>query len=425
MKRDDWSRAWEWDIDDAFHSRYDASASQGGLSYGCEIKGPFCGYDGQGSQSWDEFLAAGPPERIHMPASIAAEIRAHFVARKSGVPRSEPKPAVVPIEPPPPIEPVAPIVVPETDAKIRMYVASNIQPAFSTVSELRDSLLASYPDAARLGGPFVGRDNDDRDPAWYWAIDLVRMRSDWWPALGIALQHAATHGGELARTALVELLAHFNASIAVLPWTAPMATRWGDRRAVNSAATGWGAPDFRLDAVVRDQQKYVAAVRSGKSEVFLDGHGVDGEAVIGPLTNEAELRALLAETARAGRFPEGTKGPWSWLAFELLIGDDWMRPALVRIASTLEAPADPMIFALLDWFSEEQDLWRFIEVLDGWIARPPPWWNAMGTPTGWQRSMRTTTWPGVQTLGDVVVEARRRARQQVLTAPVVDLPRLY
>jgi hypothetical protein len=42
-----------------------------------------CGYDRAGSQSWDEFLAVGPPANVQMPPSIAAEIRAHAIARKS------------------------------------------------------------------------------------------------------------------------------------------------------------------------------------------------------------------------------------------------------------------------------------------------------------------------------------------------------
>jgi len=35
---------------------------------------------------------------------------------------------------------------------------------------------------------------------------------------------------------------------------------------------------------------------------------------------ERDLKKLLEETARNGQFPGGDQGPWSWLAFELLIG---------------------------------------------------------------------------------------------------------
>jgi hypothetical protein len=66
---------WEWDVEATFNPHYDASASDDGLAYGCEIQGPFCGYDAVGKQTWDEFLASGPPPNISMPPSIASEIR--------------------------------------------------------------------------------------------------------------------------------------------------------------------------------------------------------------------------------------------------------------------------------------------------------------------------------------------------------------
>lgn len=68
---------WEWDVEDAFNPRYDARVSEEGVAYGCEIQGPFCGYDAHGRQSWKEFFASGPPEKIHMPAHILAAIREH------------------------------------------------------------------------------------------------------------------------------------------------------------------------------------------------------------------------------------------------------------------------------------------------------------------------------------------------------------
>jgi hypothetical protein len=321
-----------------------------------------------------------------------------------------------------------PIFIPETGAKIKLIYTLHVNPTFATASELRDSLLASYPEAAQTGLPLVRINRgEDSAPAWGWINDFLRMRSDWWPAIGIALQHAATDGGEIAQTALVELLAHFSASIAVLPWTAPMAELWPDRRTVNSAATGWGTPDHRLDAVIRDQQKYMVDVRAGDGTVFLDRYGVNGTDIIKPLTNAAELQGLLVETAHAGQSPGGDTGPWSWLAFEFLIGDEWLRPAFVKIVHALDDADEAMIFALLDWFSEEQDLWKFAELLNGWHARPPSWWTtpADTKPTGWKRTMRSAHWPETKTLGDVATEALRRAKWQVVTPPVVDLPQLY
>ena len=73
-------RTWVWKVDASFNPEYDATASPDGISYNCEIQGPFCGYDAVGSQSWEQFLNAGPLERVEMPADIAAEIRAFGLA---------------------------------------------------------------------------------------------------------------------------------------------------------------------------------------------------------------------------------------------------------------------------------------------------------------------------------------------------------
>lgn len=39
--------------------------------------------------------------------------------------------------------------------------------------------------------------------------------------------------------------------------------------------------------------------------------------------------------------------------------------------------------------------------------------------------MRSAHWKGISTLGDVVREALRRARGQVITPPIMDLPVLF
>ncbi len=320
-----------------------------------------------------------------------------------------------------------PIFIPEDGAKIRLHWAIGVDPAFATAAELRDSLLASYPDAAATGVPLVRKNREDSAPAWGWVKDLLLTRSDWRPALGIALQHAATDGGPLAQTALVELLAHVTESVALLAWAAPMAERWPDQRTVNVAATGWGRPDYRLDAIIRDQKKYVQDVRAGKARAFLGGFGVGGKPITGPLTNEVDLCKLLVESARAGQSPGGDTGPWSWLASKMLLGDDWTMPAFVRIVSTIDHHDDAMVFALLDWFFEEHDLSRFLPLLEGWHARPPAWWSrpAATAPPGWKRNMRSAHWPDIETLGDVTTEVIRRAKWQVVTPPVLDLPLLY
>lgn len=311
-------------------------------------------------------------------------------------------------------------------AKIRFHWAVNVDPAFATASELRDSLLASYPDAAYFGGPVVGRNRDDTAPAWGWAIDLIRTRTDWWPALGIALQHAVAEGGDLARTAFAVLLADFRDSLALLPWTSPVAGEWPDVRATGSG-TGWGMPDFRLATIVRDQEKSLAEIKDDRSEAFLDEYGRGGAVIRGPFTNEADLRTLLTATARAGQFPDGVHGPWSWLGFELLVGDAWLRPGFLRVATTIDLDDVPSICALLDWFSEERDLREFVGLLEGWVAHAPAWWaTPAGTkPKGWRHTLRSSHWPEIQTLGDIAVEALRRAKLQVATPPIVDLPVLF
>jgi len=72
---------WEWDVEGDYKPRYDAKETEEGLAYGCEIKGAFCGWDSEGSQTWAQFLEAGPPADIHMPPRIEAQIRAHVQTR--------------------------------------------------------------------------------------------------------------------------------------------------------------------------------------------------------------------------------------------------------------------------------------------------------------------------------------------------------
>ncbi len=323
----------------------------------------------------------------------------------------------------------AAVPVSPSGAKIRFTYAPSVNPEFATASELRDSLLTSYPDAAYFGGPLVGRGRDDTAPAWGWAVELIRTRTDWWPALGIALQHAVTNGGELAGTAFADLLAEFRDSLVLLPWTSPLAETMPDVKAQGSG-TGWGLPDLRLETIVRDQRRYIDHVKATNSTVGLIGYGKSGDAISRPLTDESELRALLDETAQAGQFPDGDKGPWSWLGFELRTRDEWIRATLlqqVAQVTTLDPTNQPHVFALLDWFSEEQDLWRFEPLLADWHGNPPAWAKTAANtkPKGWKRTIRSSHWPEVQTLGDIAHQALWRAKKQLATPPVLDLPVLF
>jgi hypothetical protein len=313
-----------------------------------------------------------------------------------------------------------------TGPKIRILYGRGVNPEFATAKELRDSLLASYPAADFFKAPVVEMPGvDNVASAWGWVVQLIRMRTDWWPAIAIALQHAVKDGGDLARTAFADLLADFRDSLVLLPWTAPLAASMPDVRS-RSSGTGWGVPELTLAAIVRDQRAYVDHLNASNSEASLLGYGKGGRIISGPLTNEAELRALLDQAAKGGQSPDGDKGPWSWLGFELRTHEAWLRDAFLRIAASIDPNDEPMVFALLDWLSEEQDLWRLQPLLAGWNAKPPPWASTAATqkPRGWKRTIRSAHWPEVQTLGDVVRQALARAERQLATPPVMDLPEL-
>jgi hypothetical protein len=309
-------------------------------------------------------------------------------------------------------------------AKIHFSHGANVRVEFASASELRDALLASYPDAAYFNGPFVGTGRDDTLPAWGWAANLLRTRTDWWPALGIALQHAAHDGGELARTALADLLEGTHHSVVLLEWTEPLAKRWPDVRATTTA-TSFGRPDYRLETIVAAQKTYWTRhcqPSQSAQQVVIEGLGAKGGYLTTDLKDAGDLEALLRKSAAAGKFPSGDKGPWSWLLDELVF-HAWLRTAMPQVCAHLASGSDADVRAMLDWFSEEWDLWRFIDLLDGWRNRTPAWWHepAAKKPAGWRYTMRTAHWPGVKTLGDIALEALRRAQHQAATPPRLDI----
>lgn len=293
---------------------------------------------------------------------------------------------------------------------------------FATASELRDALLASFADAEYAGGPFVMVNRDDTAPAWSWVIELVRKRSDWWPALGVALQHASNGGGDMARRALADLLAKYHETLVLLEWTRPLALRWPDATA-DSSWTTWGRPDFRLDRIVADQvSAWSRRIADAHGEVFLDGCGSNGSAITGALTDSASLQTLLAKSAKAGGFPDGKKGPWTWLVDEVLFRP-WLPTLVPGVVASFASGTDREVRAMLDWFSDEWELWRFVDLFDSWRGTPPDWSNepADSKPTGWRYNMRSAHWPNVKTLGDVALECLRRAQAQAATPTVLDL----
>lgn len=306
---------------------------------------------------------------------------------------------------------------------------SRVAPAFSTASELRDALLASYPDAAYFGGaPVVGINRgDETAPAWKWADELLRQRTDWWPALGIASQHAAQDGGDVARVALADFLEHSHDSKALLEWTEPMAKLWPDARAVTSA-TSFGNPDYRLATIIAAQRQLWD--KQQNAPISVGGLAPDGGWVTVDVKTQADLEALLAKSARIGQRQSfdalPTEGPWSWLVSELVV-HSWMRPMAPVACARFGAGTDAEVRATLDWFTDEHDLWRYVSVLEAWSRTPPSWWSeiADAKPPGWKYPVRGWLADKPKTLGDIARAALSRARNQAATAPKIDLAPIF
>jgi len=285
-----------------------------------------------------------------------------------------------------------------------------------SASDIRDALLASFVDEAYAGGPFVMVGREDAQPAWLWAGEIIRTRSDWWQSVGLALQHAAHDGGDRERTALVDLLANERSSAVLLEWTEPLARRWPDARSTRSNTNWGGAQEARLVDVIRDQRKYLDNGASDEREVVIEENG---KVRVFDLTSPAQLQDLLSSTATRG--DRGGHPPWQWLTDEVLFRP-WVPTALPGIVAGLTR--DVEVCALLDWLSDGWDLWRFVAMLDGWRTTPPAWFAAPAKtkPPGWKRPVRPATWSSVKTLGDIALQLLTRARAAVAAPPNPNLP---
>jgi hypothetical protein len=291
----------------------------------------------------------------------------------------------------------------------------------STTSELRDALLASYPDAAYFGAPVVAVNRgDETAAAWTWLLGLVRKRTGWWPALGIALQHAAQDGGELARTALADFLESYQHSIARLEWTEPMAKLWPDVRAT-CRGTGFGEPDYRLATIIT-AQRALWDLSQTDTRMSVEGAAPDGDWLIVDVQTQSDLESLLAASARVEKY-SGGNGPWHWVLSQLVFRPS-LEPMMVGACAKLAAGSDVEVRAMLDWFFEEHDLWRYVDLLDGWNRTPPAWWKAAADtiPPGWRFPIRAEN---AKTLGEVAVRALSRAREQTATKMTIDLPPVF
>jgi hypothetical protein len=288
------------------------------------------------------------------------------------------------------------------------YAYANSQYAFSTAAELRDALLASYPGAAYLGAPIVLVNRDDPAPAWGWVRELLRTRTDWWPALGIALQHAAQDGGDNARIALADLLEGFQEAVVLLEWTEGIAKQWPDAKA-GITGTSLGRPDYRLETIVAGQRKLWNGQQG--AEVSIEGLGPGNTYLTVDVKTAADLEALLATSAKAGG-----DAPWSWLFSELLFHHR-MQPWVPAACAKFAAGSDAEVRAMLDWFSEQHDLWRYVDLLEAWSRTPPPWWSAPAAKK--HHPIRGSA--DAKTLGDVASGVLSRALGQAGTSPTVDL----
>ncbi len=300
------------------------------------------------------------------------------------------------------------------------YRYANIDHSFSSVSELRDALLASYPGAAYLGSPIVLVNRDDPAPAWGWLAQLLKARTDWWPAAGVALQHATQDGGDHARIALADFLDTYQESVVLLEWTTPIAGQWPDVRAGMSGST-FGDPDHRLATIVVGQRTLWDEQQHAK--VAIAGLGAGGTWLTVDVSSEADLAALLVKSAAAGN-PDG-EGPWHWLISELRFHHQ-MQPWVPAAFAKLAAGSLAEVCAILDWFFEQHDLWRHVALLEAWSQTPPAWWSepADKLPPKWKYPVRTNA-ADARTLGDVAVSALNRAQGQAQARPTVDLAPIF
>lgn len=167
---------------------------------------------------------------------------------------------------------------------------------FASTSELRDALLEALtglpvPDLAWI--PLDPSGNDEH--AWAWLGRLIRRRGDWRDAAGVALQHAVTEGGELARVAFADLVACDRSLVAIERYVAPLAARWPDVR-VTRSDTGWGRSTSRtprLADVMRDRAELVAALAS-------DAGPAAGAPTAGSPATERDLREEADEQPASG-----------------------------------------------------------------------------------------------------------------------------
>lgn len=219
--------------------------------------------------------------------------------------------------------------------------STDLKLSFSTASELKAALLSCFvpSEIDFFGRPVAavpqGRDFDLR-PAWGWTKFLLRTRSDWWPALGVAIQHVVKESETYARLALDDMLAddwgELPYTLAILEFLTPLAEGKDDSLAKRIA-----------DLEVKWDKQEETGLRLG-----------DQSAVI---ANEADLERLLREQPDA----------WRWgLHFGTQV-HRWLAGALPSVCERVlgDSATDAAIDAALAALKSSQfDLWRYRALFD-------------------------------------------------------------
>jgi hypothetical protein len=200
-----------------------------------------------------------------------------------------------------------------------------------------------------------------------------------------------------------------------------MAKLWPDARAT-CRGTGFGEPDYRL-ATIAVAQRALWDLSQTDTRIAVEGAGADGDWLVADVQTQTELESLLATSATIGKYGDGGKGPWYWLLSQLMFRPA-LEPMVVGACAKLAAGTDVEVRAMLDWFFEEHDLWRYLHVLEGWSRTPPAWWNAPvdTVPPGWRFPVRSE---GAKTLGEIALRALSRARAQASTRMTIDLKPIF
>ncbi|MSQ83904.1 MAG: hypothetical protein EXR77_13630 [Myxococcales bacterium] len=269
-----------------------------------------------------------------------------------------------------------------------------------SASDLRGAMRTCLRDAEYLGGPnvLVGRDVDIA--AWSWLGEVCLLRSDWLPAVAAALRDVIANGTPMEHQALVDLLANETATVRLLPWTAGWALGHGDWTGTRSG-TGWGGSSTapRLDHVLANQERYAEA---WSAKV----HEVPWKTQMVALNNPEQLRALLEQTARAGRGPVTPQGDhgWDWLVQQVAFVP-WVGQALAELLPWALTTDAGLGYAALDYLLIGQDAWLWLDCVRRW-RQNPPWWARTplkNRPKGWTRRARHSHDSALTTYGDLAL----------------------